>query len=80
MSDSANFKGFWEVWHELYRELCVLQCLVYGLSRDELPDKLELGLSVQVDQLFNLHEQVFKTVKAFRVKKTLAKHTKENKR
>lgn len=64
MRDLTKFQDFGEVWQEFYEELCVLKCQVYGIAKEDLPERLEFGLNVQVDRLFTLHDQIFESVTA----------------
>ena len=53
---------FYDLWHEVYSELCVLKCQVYGLAKESFPDAFELGLQTQLDRLFDLHNRLFESV------------------
>jgi hypothetical protein len=57
MPNSNNPKDFWEVWQEIYQELYILKCQVCGLIQDFLPEELQFGLFIQVERLFDLHDQ-----------------------
>ncbi|TVL97284.1 MAG: hypothetical protein CV087_22560 [Candidatus Brocadia sp. WS118] len=63
MSNSKKPQDFWEVWQEVYEELCVLKCQVCGLSQDYLPEEMQFGLYVQVERLFELHNQIFRATR-----------------
>lgn len=63
MCNSPEPQDFSDIWQEIYEELCVLKCQVCGLSQNYLPDELQFGLHIQVNQLFELHNRIFKAVR-----------------